>query len=186
MVIAVLLFCIFIMEILLEEIGSYIKCTENLEKHKAELELMKIQKKFEETKGHLSVLNNPITAALYNQQIADIEKLEAQCIFSKFVKNKDKLLVMIRYNEAIKSTPFRRSVFNVWSAIRLLFPILIAIPLYWVNVKLDLDYRLIHPLDNMLYGRGREYGILYTKMHYYVVFVYAAHHRIKEILTPIC
>ena len=79
MVIAILLFSIFVMEILLEEIGNYIQSSENLERRKAELDLMKIQKKFEDTREHLAVLNNPITAALYNQQIHDIEKLEAQC-----------------------------------------------------------------------------------------------------------
>jgi len=79
MVIVILLFSIFIMEILLIEIGNYIKCTKSLQKHKAELDLMKIQKKFEETRGHLAVLNNPLTAGLYQQQMKDIEKLEAQC-----------------------------------------------------------------------------------------------------------
>ncbi len=80
MVIVILLFSVFIMEILLEEIGDYVRSSESLQKRKADLDLMKIKRKFEETRGHLAVLNNPLTAALYQQQIQDIEKLEAQCM----------------------------------------------------------------------------------------------------------
>lgn len=97
----------------------------------------------------------------------------------------DKLLVQIRYSDSNQITPFRTFLFHVWTAIQLLFPLFIAIPLYWVTVKLDIDYRLLYPLDGVLYGRGREYGVLYAKMHYYVFFVYATHNRIKDILSPL-
>ena len=79
MVIGLLLFSIFIMEILLEEIGNYVKCTESFEKHKAELHLMKVQKKFEEIRNRTASFNNSATAAIYLEQMEDIQKLEALC-----------------------------------------------------------------------------------------------------------
>ncbi len=91
----------------------------------------------------------------------------------------------MRYEEAMRPSPLKTALFHAWSAVRLFFPLLIAIPLYWVTVKIDIDYRLLHPADVILYGRGREFGVLYAKMHYYVIFVYAAHNRIKDILAPI-
>ena len=79
MVIVILLFSIFVMEILLEEISYYTRSSRSLQKRRAELDLTRIQKKFQETKGRLAILNNPITCELYKQQIQDIEKLEAHC-----------------------------------------------------------------------------------------------------------
>lgn len=67
------------MEILLEEIGSYLKCTESFEKHKAELNLIKVQNKFEEIRSRTAAFNSSITAAIYNQQMQDIKKLESLC-----------------------------------------------------------------------------------------------------------
>ena len=81
MVIVILLFSVFVMEILLEEIGNYVRSNKSLQKRKAELDLIKIQKKFEETRRHLAVLNNPLTLGLYEQQMLDIEKLEAHCMY---------------------------------------------------------------------------------------------------------
>ena len=79
MIIVILLFSVFIMEILLEEISNYLRCTESLEKHKAELELMQTRKKFEAIRGHLAAFNNPSTNNFYEKQLEDIENLEAQC-----------------------------------------------------------------------------------------------------------
>ena len=91
----------------------------------------------------------------------------------------------MRYEEADQPSLFRKAIFHIWTAIQLFFPLFLAVTLYWVNVKIDIDYRVLHPMDTMLYGRGREFGVVYAKMHYYVIFAYAAHHRIKDILSPI-
>ncbi|MDR3548667.1 MAG: hypothetical protein P4M11_10465 [Candidatus Pacebacteria bacterium] len=184
MIIVILLFSIFVMEILLEEIGSYVRSSKNLQKRKAAFDLMKIKRKFEQTRGHLAVLHNPLTEALYKQQMRDIARLESQCT-PENLHGVDKTMAEMRYNEAVQPSPVRTILYDLWRTLRALFPLLIAVPLFWVNVKIDLDYQALNPLGGMLCGRPREHDVLHTRMHYYVIFVYAAHHRIKDILSPV-